>query len=69
MADGEVIGGTSFPLKEGELLMGSAYSLDGMTLEEVTGLTFKEWSDDWKKGTIIKHLFHKEISLKHHYPL
>lgn len=49
LSDGEVIGGTSFPIKEDGLLMGSAYSLDGRTLEEVTGLTFKEWSDDWKK--------------------
>jgi len=47
LAEGEVIGGYSFPNIEG--LNGSVYSLDGKTLEEVTGRTFKDWSDGWEK--------------------
>ncbi|WP_442604145.1 hypothetical protein [Paenibacillus sp. KN14-4R] len=49
LTEGKVIGGYSFPNNEGLILMGSVYSLDGKTLEEVTGITFKEWSDGWKK--------------------
>ncbi|WP_054955432.1 hypothetical protein [Paenibacillus dakarensis] len=44
MADGEVIGGTSIP-KPG--LVGSPYSLDGRTLEEITGISFAEWKEQW----------------------
>jgi hypothetical protein len=47
LSEGKVIGGYSFPNIDG--LAGSVYSLDGKTLEEVTGITFKEWSDNWKK--------------------
>lgn len=46
LAEGNVIGGYSFPNIKG--LRGSVYSLDGKTLEEVTGITFKEWSKNWK---------------------
>ncbi len=49
MCEGKVIGGTSFPVQQGALLMGWPYSLDGKTLEEVTGLTYQEWSDRWEK--------------------
>lgn len=45
MADGQVIGGTSFPDKED--LAGSAYSVEGYTLEEITGLSFSEWRTRW----------------------
>ena len=47
LSESKVIGGYSFPDVEG--LLGACYSLDGKTLEEVTGLTFSEWRDDWKK--------------------
>ncbi|MFB5673577.1 hypothetical protein ACE3NQ_13445 [Paenibacillus terreus] len=45
LTDGKVIGGYSFPDIEG--LVGSVYSLEGKTLEEVTGLTFTEWREKW----------------------
>ncbi|WP_336785342.1 hypothetical protein [Paenibacillus sp. MMO-177] len=48
ICDGKVIGGTSFPVQGKVLLMGAPYSLDGKTLEEMTGQTFKEWSDNWE---------------------
>lgn len=47
--EGKVIGGTSFPVQGKVLLMGAPYSFDGKTLEEVTGMSFKEWSENWKK--------------------
>lgn len=40
ISENKLIGGYSFPNKE---LSGSLYSLDGRTLEEVTGLSFEEW--------------------------
>lgn len=46
LADGGVIGGYSFP--DIEDLAGSVYSWDGKTLEEITGLTSKDWSENWK---------------------
>lgn len=46
LSEGEVIGGYSYPNAD---VSGSFYSLDGKTLEEVTGLTFKEWQESWKK--------------------
>ncbi|NIK70492.1 MULTISPECIES: DUF4830 domain-containing protein [unclassified Paenibacillus] len=49
VCDGKVIGGTSFPVQGKVLLMGAPFSLDGKTLEEVTGLTYKEWSEKWGK--------------------
>lgn len=45
LADGKVIGGYSFPDIEG--LVGSVYSSDGKTLEEMTGLTYTEWREEW----------------------
>ncbi|MGM1049923.1 MAG: DUF4830 domain-containing protein [Bacillota bacterium] len=45
MSDGEVIGGTSTPDVGG--LDGSLYSLDGRTLEEVTGISYGEWRTQW----------------------
>jgi len=49
VADGHVIGGTSFPVpRDGKNgLAGAPYSLDGRTLEEVTGKRYGEWSDEW----------------------
>ena len=46
LSDGKVIGGYSFP---DAMIVGSLYSLDGKTLEEVTGLSFQEWGEKWKK--------------------
>ncbi|MDR3682070.1 MAG: hypothetical protein P4L41_19015 [Flavipsychrobacter sp.] len=47
LSEGKVIGGYSFPNAD-ELLVGSVYSLDGKTLEEVTGLNYLQWSENWK---------------------
>ena len=48
MIDGKVIGGYSFP--NADVAGAGAYSsLDGKTLEEVTGLSFQKWSEEWKK--------------------
>ncbi|KRE40932.1 hypothetical protein [Paenibacillus sp. Soil522] len=47
LSEGKVIGGYSFPDVDG--MVGGYYSLDGKTLEEVTGLSYIEWSDNWKK--------------------
>jgi hypothetical protein len=46
VSDGQVIGGTSFP--DGDFV-GGCYSLDGKTLEEVTGLSYQEWCSEWAK--------------------
>jgi len=44
--NGEVIGGTSFPAGDG--WVGSAYSLEGKTMEEVLEETdFYKWSNEW----------------------
>lgn len=48
LVDNAVIGGYSFPDYD-EIHYGGVYSIDGKTLEEVTGLSFQEWSDRWKK--------------------
>ncbi|KGE20294.1 hypothetical protein [Paenibacillus wynnii] len=47
LSEGKVIGGYSFPDVEG--MVGSCYSVDGKTLEEVTGLSYSEWTEQWKK--------------------
>ncbi|MFB9326570.1 hypothetical protein ACFFSY_11655 [Paenibacillus aurantiacus] len=48
MSEGKVIGGTSFPVNEGEeMRIGAPYSVEGRTLEEVTGLSYKEWVANW----------------------
>ncbi|WP_207671380.1 DUF4830 domain-containing protein [Paenibacillus cymbidii] len=49
LCEGKVIGGTSFPVQGKMLLMGAPYSIDGKTLEEVTGLTYIEWLENWRK--------------------
>ena len=46
LCEGNVIGGYSFPDAK---MYGGVYSLDGKTLEEVTGMTYKEWTENWKK--------------------
>jgi len=45
-SDGKVVGGYSFPNGK---LYGSVYSLDGKTLEEVTGLSYQQWRENWDK--------------------
>lgn len=42
----EIIGGYSFP-NNTEKLYGGVYSLEGLTLEEVTGMNFQTWSEKW----------------------
>ena len=54
ICDGKIIGGYSLPSGDFD---GSTYSLDGKTLEQVTGLTYLEWCDLWKEkygNTIVK---------------
>lgn len=46
LCEGKVIGGTSFP---NTAMDGAPYSLDGKTLEEVTGKSFQKWSEEWEK--------------------
>jgi uncharacterized membrane protein YcgQ (UPF0703/DUF1980 family) len=46
LSDGKVVGGYSFP---DEQMDGSVYSLDGKTLEEVTGLSYQQWRKNWEK--------------------
>lgn len=46
MAEGEVIGGYSFPDKD---MVGAFYSIDGKTLEEISGLSFEQWSEMWSE--------------------
>lgn len=46
MVDGEVVGGTSLPDVD---VKGGPYDLDGRTLEEITGLSYAEWSVEWAR--------------------
>ena len=46
LSERNVIGGYSYPNAD---IDGACYSLDGKTLEEVTGLSFQQWQDKWKK--------------------
>ncbi|WP_028553036.1 hypothetical protein [Paenibacillus sp. UNC451MF] len=46
MSEGKVIGGYSFPDAD---LAGAVYSLDGRTLEEVTGMSYADWLEKWKR--------------------
>lgn len=46
LTDGKVIGGYSYPNAD---VVGVYDSLDGKTLEEVTGLSFQQWGESWKK--------------------
>ncbi|SFL10367.1 hypothetical protein SAMN03159341_103220 [Paenibacillus sp. 1_12] len=50
LCEGKVIGGNSFPENNGKMIrVGAPYSLDGKTLEEVTGMTYIEWTAYWKQ--------------------
>lgn len=46
LTDSKVIGGYSYPNANA---VGAYSSLDGRTLEEVTGLSFQQWGEEWKK--------------------
>lgn len=47
--DGLAIGGVSSPVdKDGALMLGGTYSLDGRTLEEMTGGSYEEWLAEWQ---------------------
>ncbi|WP_433944428.1 hypothetical protein [Paenibacillus sp. SN-8-1] len=45
VTDGRAIGGYSFP--HSDQMTGAAYSLEGKELEELTGLTYTDWKDQW----------------------
>jgi hypothetical protein len=49
LSEGKVIGGSSLPYTGDVVPAGGYYSLEGKTLEEVTGLSFSQWSESWKK--------------------
>ena len=50
LSEGRVIGGTSSPVsKDGAMLLGGGYSLDGKELEEITGMSYSEWLESWVK--------------------
>lgn len=51
MSENKVIGGYSYPFgNSNEILIGGwCSSLDGNSLEDVTGLNYKQWSDNWAK--------------------
>ncbi|GAA4872924.1 hypothetical protein GCM10023310_60760 [Paenibacillus vulneris] len=46
MSKGKVIGGYSYPDMDAA---GAVYSLDGRTLEELTGLSYTDWLEQWQK--------------------
>lgn len=46
LSEGKVIGGYSYPDADVD---GAYSSIDGKTLEEVTGLSYQQWSENWKK--------------------
>ncbi|WP_127580373.1 hypothetical protein [Paenibacillus koleovorans] len=46
LSEGKAIGGYSFPNKN---MVGAVYSMDGRTVEEVTGLTYQEWAAQWQR--------------------
>jgi len=45
----DVIGGYSIPDYQ-ELHMGWVYSIDGETLEEMTGMSYPGWLEEWNKA-------------------
>jgi surfactin synthase thioesterase subunit len=47
LSDGKIIGGYSCP--NANAIGVSYYSIDGRTLEEVTGLSFQQWQENCKK--------------------
>ena len=46
LSDGVIIGGYSYPNSN---IAGSFSSLEGKSIEEVTGLTFNEWEKAWRE--------------------
>lgn len=46
LTDGKVIGGYSYPDAD---VAGGFTSLDGKTMEEMTGLSYQQWYENWKK--------------------
>lgn len=46
LSEGNAIGGYSYPNAD---VVGTYSSIDGKTLEEVTGLSFQEWQDNMKR--------------------
>lgn len=46
ISEGNIIGGYSYPNDQS---VGAYDSIDGKTLEEVNGLSYKQWCEDWKK--------------------
>lgn len=49
ISEGNVIGGYSSVTNVDDIVGEGYYSIDGKTLEEVTGLSYKQWSEEWKK--------------------
>lgn len=47
--DGEYVGGYSIPYKKGETFLGGFSSIEGKSLEELTGLTYPEWFQKWSE--------------------
>jgi len=45
VCENKAIGGYSLPDED---LIGGVYSLEGKTLEEVTGLNYQDWLKKWK---------------------
>ena len=46
LSENKVIGGYSIPDNDS---VGGYYSLEGKSLEEATGLNYKDWNENWKK--------------------
>ncbi|MDR5660036.1 hypothetical protein RH915_11095 [Serpentinicella sp. ANB-PHB4] len=46
VCEGKIIGGYSLHVSD-DILLGGFYSLEGKTLEEITGMNYTEWSDRW----------------------
>lgn len=55
LVDGEAFGGVSSPITEevlvhfGAVFFGAVYSLDGKTLEELRGIDYETWQNNWVK--------------------
>jgi hypothetical protein len=61
LSEGKIIGGYSYPNAN---VSGAYSSLDGKTLEEVTGLSFQQWQDTWKKKYTEGRSFNIAASMK-----
>lgn len=46
ISDNNVAGGYSVPFNKNSV-KGNVYSIDGKTLEEITGMTFQDWREQW----------------------